>query len=110
MQEDTNMLTKIGVAALLGTIGTAAVGGTASAQEWRRPEPVRVTVAAPAPIVPVAYGYGYGTPGVYYRHDRRDVRRLERERAERQRLERERAAREHAMWLRTHGGHVYGRR
>ena len=117
------MLTKIGVAALLGTIGTAAVGGTASAQEWRRPEPVRVTIAAPAPIVPVAYGYG--TPGVYYRHDndRRDYRRFERERfereradrfererGERQRLERERAAREHAMWLRTHGGHVYGRR
>jgi hypothetical protein len=94
------MLTKIGVAALLGTIGTAAVGGTASAQEFRRPEPVRVTVAAPAPL-PVAYGYG--TPGVYYRHDRRDdFRRLERERRE--------AAMRHAEWLRHHGGWGYGRR
>jgi hypothetical protein len=125
MQEDTNMLTKVAIA-LLGTIGTAAVGGVASANEMHRMPPViapvAVTVAAPAPIrVTYPGNGGYQTPGVYYRNDRREEarrierarlerERLERERFERQRLQRERQAREHAEWLRLHGGHVYGRR
>ena len=111
------MLTKIGVAALLGTIGTAAVGGTAKADEhWRdrdrdRVAPVTVTVAAP-PVVatPVdyrygdgddfgrgyGYGYGYGTPGVMYRRDRReDFERMRRERRE--------EMMRHARWLHGHG-------
>ncbi|HEY2744915.1 MAG TPA: hypothetical protein VGL86_09850 [Polyangia bacterium] len=68
------MLTKIGVAALLGTIGTAAVGGTASAAEPCRPV-----------VSPVAYRY----------HDngRRDFRV--------ERVRREEAFR-HAAWLRGH--------
>jgi hypothetical protein len=88
------MLTKIGVAALLGTIGTAAVGGgTAMADECRHPvAPVAVTVAAPPIVTPVDYGYGYvRTPGVYYRRDWR----------ERERIRREEAFR-HAEWLRLH--------
>ena len=91
------MLTKIGVAALVGTLGTAVLGGTASAHEVRRDEgrPVTVTVGAPPVVRPLAYGYG--TPGVMYRHDRRDE--LERARRER----REEALR-HAEWLRHHGG------
>ncbi len=69
------MLTKIGVAALLGTIGTAAVGGTASAAE-----PCRTVVT------PVSYGY--------HRYEGREVGRIERAR-------REQAFR-HAEWLRGH--------
>jgi hypothetical protein len=96
------MLTKIGVAALLGTIGTAALGGTAKADEPCRDE---VTVAAPAPM-PVGY---YGTPGVYYRdgyhrdgYDRREdfARRREFE----WQRERREAAFRHAEWLRHHRG------
>lgn len=94
------MLTKIGVAALLGTIGTAVVGGgTAMAHEYRVPAPVvvaprRVVVTAPAPIVtPVAYGYG----GTRYREEARVAR-----------LRREAEARRHAEWLRHHDG--FGRR
>ena len=67
------MLTKIGVAALVGTIGTVAVGGTASASE-----PYRVT--------PVSYGY--------HRYDRGERLRVER-------VRREEAFR-HAEWLRSH--------
>ena len=114
------MLTKIGIAALLGTLGTAAVGGTASAHEMNRPLPVRVTIAAPAPI---AYANDYPRPGVYYtrqyreRMERERMERMERERVERERFERERLererfarmrfererrAREHAEWLRHH--------
>lgn len=105
------MLTKIGVAALLGTIGTAAVGGTAKADEpWRTPvAPIAVTVAPP-PVVttPVDYrygdgddfGYGYRTPGVMYRRDRReDLERMRRERREQMMR--------HARWLHEH--HGYGR-
>lgn len=104
------MLTKIAIAALLGTIGTAAVGGSAKADEPCR---TQVTVAAPMPIArpvivapppvftpPVVtnVGYGYGTPGVYYKHDRRqDLERMRREQRE--------AARRRAEWL-----HRYGRR
>ena len=103
------MLTKIGVAVLLGTIGTAAVGGTAKADEHYRDRdrvaPVTVTVAAP-PIVttPVAYhygdrddlGYGYRIPGVMYRRDRReDLERMRREQRE--------AMMRHARWLHQHG-------
>ena len=93
------MLTKIGIAALLGTIGTAAIGGVANAQEFVPPPntsvavvaPVPVTVAAPPVVTTVDYHYGYaggyGRPGVYYRdgwrgervvrrdHDRREWRR-----------------------------------
>ena len=89
------MLTKMAVAALLGTMGTAVVGGTASAHEVRRdePRPVTVTVAAPPVARPLV---AYGTPGVMYRHDRRQE--LERARRER----REEALR-HAEWLRHHG-------
>jgi hypothetical protein len=109
------MLTKIGVAALLGTIGTAAVGGVARADEPCRtqvtfgaPAPVvapigrPVVVAAPPVVTPVDYrygygdGYGYGTPGVYYRHDRR-------EELERMRREQREEARRHAMWLHRYG-------
>lgn len=110
------MLTKIGVAALLGTIGTAAVGGTAKADEhWRTPvAPIAVTVAAPPVVVatPVDYRYGdrdgydfgrgdgYGTPGVMYRRDRReDLERMRRERREQMMR--------HARWLHEH--HGYGR-
>lgn len=96
------MLTKIGVAALLGTIGTAAVGGTASAHEGRRDEraPVTVTVAAPPVVRPVAY---YGTAAVMYRHDRREeLARLRRERRE-QMLR-------HARWLHERGGIGHGYR
>lgn len=94
------MLTKIGVAALLGTIGTAAVGGTARADEHCRTAPVAVTVAAPPVVRTVDYGY-YGTPGVMYRHDRReDLERMRRERRE--------AAMRHARWLHEHG--AVGRR
>jgi hypothetical protein len=104
------MLTKIGVAALLGTIGTAAVGGTASANEpCRTPVTVAAPVAVARPVIvaapPIAspivtrvdYRYGegsYGTPGVYYRHDRRE---------ELARMRREQEARRHAEWLRRHG-------
>ncbi len=94
------MLTKIGVAALLGTLGTAAVGGVARADEpcdegFVPPPAMSVTVAAPAPVVtPVDYRYGwgwggydrdgydrgYGRPGVYYRDDwrREHVERMRR--------------------------------
>ena len=106
------MLTKIGVAALLGTIGTAAVGGgTAKADEPCR-TPVAVTVTAPRvaarPVIvapPVVtnvdygYGYSYGTPGVMYRRDRReDLERMRREKRE--------AMMRHARWLHEHSrGH-----
>lgn len=105
------MLTKIGVAVLLGTIGTAAVGGTAKADEpCRTPvAPIAVTVAAP-PVVAtnVDYGYGdgfgggygYGTPGVMYRRDRReDLERMRRERRE--------EMMRRARWMHEH--HGYGR-
>jgi hypothetical protein len=105
------MLTKIGVAALLGTIGTAVVGGgTAKADEYRR-MPVAPPVTIAAPVAPVAWtnSYdrfgdrdGYGRPGVYYRHDRR-------EQLERMRREQREEAMRHAMWLHRHGG-FYGRR
>lgn len=102
------MLTKIAIAALLGTIGTAAVGGSAKADEPCR---TQVTVAAPivrampiarpvviAPPVVTNVSYGYGTPGVYYKHDRRqDLERMRREQRE--------AARRRSEWL-----HRYGRR
>ncbi len=106
------MLTKIGVAALLGTIGTAAVGGVAKADEpWRGERaPVAVTVAAPPVVTNVDYRYdgdgygygdGYGTPGVFYRHDRReDLERMRRERRE--------EMFRHAAWLHEHG--AIGRR
>lgn len=99
------MLTKIGVAALLGTIGTAALGATASAHEVRRDEraPVTVTVAAPPVVRPLAY---YGTPGVLYRHDRRE----ELARLRRERRERREAMLRHARWLHEHGGIGYGSR
>jgi hypothetical protein len=100
------MLTKIGVAALLGTIGAAVVGGgTAKADEYRR-VPVAPPVTIAVPVAPVAWtnGYndGYGRPGVYYRNDRREQ--LERMR----RAQREEAMR-HAEWLHRHGGFT-GRR
>ncbi len=102
------MLTKIGVAALLGTIGTAAVGGTARADEhWRDRDdvaPVAVTVAAPPVVTDVDYrwGYdGYGTPGVMYRRDRReDLERMRRERRE--------EMMRHARWLHEHDGGFRG--
>jgi hypothetical protein len=91
------MLTKIGVAALLGTIGTAVLGGgTAMAAEPCAPArvvvaPRPVVIAAPAPIVtPVSYGYASGYRG----HDRRDEGRLERARRE--------EAQRHAEWLRRY--------
>jgi len=99
------MLTKIGVAALLGTIGTAVVGGgTANAMEPCAPAPApvvvaprRVVIAPPAPIVtPVNYGYASG----YHGYDRRETLRLERLRREQ--------ARRHAEWLRNHDR--FGRR
>ena len=104
------MLTKIGVAALLGTIGTAVVGGgTAKADEYRR-VPVAPPVTIAAPVAPVAWtnGYndGYGRPGVYYRNDYRNDRR---ERLERMRREQREQAMRHAEWLRHHGG-FFGRR
>ena len=94
------MLTKIGVAALLGTIGTAAVGGTAKADEpCRTPvAPIAVTVAAPPLVANVGYGYGsdYRIPGVMYRRDRReDLERMRRERRE--------EMMRHARWLHEHG-------
>ena len=108
------MLTKIGVAALLGTIGTAVVGGTASANEpCRTPVTVAPPVAVGRPVIvaappvaepivtPVEYGYNdgyYGTPGVYYRHDRRE---------EFARMRREQEARRHAEWLRRHDHRWY---
>ena len=100
------MLTKIGVAALLGTIGTAAVGGgVAKADEPCRNEVAPVTIAAPV-ATPVAWGWGneggYGRPGVYYRHDRR-------EELERMRREQREEAMRRAMWLHRHGGY-YGYR
>jgi hypothetical protein len=106
------MLTKIGVAALLGTIGTAVVGGgTAKADEYRR-VPVAPPVTIAAPVAPVAWtnnSYdrfgdrdGYGRPGVYYRNDRR-------EQLERMRREQREQAMRHAEWLRHHGGFT-GRR
>jgi hypothetical protein len=117
------MLTKIGIAALLGTIGTAAVGGVANAQEpcntgFVPPPASSVTVVAPSPVVvappvanpivtPVAYGYAdgyYGRPGVYYTRQerlRQERLRFEHERAERLRLQRER---ERAEWMRHHYG------
>ncbi|HEX6838188.1 MAG TPA: hypothetical protein VF334_16540 [Polyangia bacterium] len=92
------------MAALLGTIGTAVVGGTAKADEPCR-TPASVTVAAP-PVVttPVAYhygdrddyGYGYRIPGVMYRRDRReDLERMRREQRE--------SMMRHARWLHEHG-------
>jgi hypothetical protein len=104
------MLTKIGVTALLGTIGTAVVGGgSAKADEPCRPvAPViaPVTIAAPPVVTQIDYRYGdrfgygegsYGRPGVYYRHDRR-------EELERMRREQREAALRHAAWLHRHGG------
>ncbi len=94
------MLTKIGVAALLGTIGTAVLGGgTAMAREYRAPAPVvvaprRVVIAPPAPIV-TTVGYGYG--GARYREEARVAR-----------LRHEAEARRHAEWLRHHDH--FGRR
>ena len=89
------MLTKIGVTALLGALSTAAVGGTAAANEPCR-TPVAVRVAAP-----IATPVYYHTPGVYYRHDRRaELARLQRQRHE--------EALRHAAWLRQH--HGLGRR
>ena len=101
------MLTKIGVAALLGTIGTAAVGGgVAKADEPYRNDVPQVSIAAPVARVAWTndgYGYGsYGRPGVYYRHDRR-------EELERMRREQREAAMRHAEWLHRHGG-FFGRR
>jgi hypothetical protein len=101
------MLTKIGVAALLGTLGTAVVGGgIANADECRR-VPLGPPVTIAAPVAPVAWtnGYndGYGRPGVYYRNARREQ--LERMRREQQREQ----AMRHAEWLRHHGG-FFGRR
>jgi len=102
------MLTKIGVAALLGTMGTAAVGGgVAKADEpCRTPVVAPVTIAAPV-ATPVAWGYGegygygygegYGRPGVYYRQGRH-------EQLERMRREQREAAMRHAAWLRQHDG------
>jgi hypothetical protein len=85
------MLTKIGVAALLGTLGTV-VGGTASAAE-----PCRTVVAPVAITAPVAIPVSYG-----YRHDRReDFARLQRQRRE--------AAFRHAEWLHQHQGLGYRR-
>src|SRR6478672_8994047 len=96
------MLTKIGIAALLGTIGTAAVGGVAKADEPCR---TQVTVAAPMPIarpivveppvVNVGNGYGYNAPGVYYRAGRR-------EQLERMRRERREEMLRRAAWLHRH--------
>jgi len=97
------MLTKIGIAALLGTIGTAAVGGVAKADEPCR---TQVTVAAPMPIArpvvvappvytTVDYGYGYNAPGVYYRAGRR-------EQLERMRRERREEMLRRAAWLHRH--------
>ncbi len=106
------MLTKIGVAALLGTIGAAAVGGTAKADEPFRREvaPVAVTVAAPPVVTNVdyrygdgddfGYGWGYGTPGVMYRRDRRED-------LERMRHERREEMMRRARWMHEH--HGYGR-
>ncbi len=91
------MLTKIGVAALLGTLGTALLGGTASAREPRREVVAPVVVAAP--VATVAYR---GTPGVYYRNDRREDRRDRREDQERLQRERHEEALRHAAWLRQH--------
>ena len=111
------MLTKIGIAALVGTLGTAALGGVANANEpcntgFVPPPASSVTVVAPRPIVvaappvahpivtPVAYGYADGyRPGVYYTRQERARRERERERIERLRRERE-----HAEWLRHHNG------
>ena len=57
------MLTKIGVVALLGTLGTAALGGTASANEpCVGPSPVVVT--APAQVQPSVFGVIIGLPGI----------------------------------------------
>jgi hypothetical protein len=113
-----NMLTKIGVAALVGTIGTAALGGVANANEVRFVPPPNssVTVVAPRPVVvaappvaspvvtPAAYGYADGyRPGVYYTPAQRA--RMERERLARERAERLRRERARAEWLRHHHGY-----
>ncbi len=116
------MLTKIGVAALLGTIGTAVVGGgVAKADEddyYRQPPLVSVTVAAPPVVTQVAWGHDRDDwrfdrddwrfdrddmrPGVYYRQDRR-------EELERARRERREEAMRHASWLHRYG-HDFGDR
>ena len=69
-----------------------------------------MTVAAPPVTTRVSWGYdagygydgegyGYGTPGVMYRHDRReDFERMRRQQRE--------EMRRHAEWLRDHGGGV----
>ena len=99
------MFTKIGLVALLGTIGTAVVGGgTAMAAEPCAPAPVVVAprpivVAPPAPIY-TTVGYGYNNGYHNGRLDRREQARLER-------IRRQEAARRRAEWLRTHR---YGRR
>ena len=105
------MFTKIGLAALLGTIGTAVVGGgTAMAAEPCAPAPVviaprPVVVAPPAPIyTTVGYGYNNGYNNGYNRGrvDRREQARLERIRRE--------EARRHAEWLRQQHQPRFGRR
>ena len=98
------MLTKIGVAALLGTIGTAVVGaGTAQADE-HCDDIAQVTVDAPfARTAWTDDEYGsYGRPGVYYRRGYR-------EELERIRHERREAAFRRAMWLHRHGRYGYWR-
>jgi hypothetical protein len=83
------MITKLGLAALVGTLGTAAVGGTAMADE----RPVVQTVRYDG------YGYGYG-------------RGFDRDRFEHGRFERMREMRERNRWLRFHHeyrGYGYGR-
>ncbi|MCU1277844.1 MAG: hypothetical protein JWM53_1390 [bacterium] len=80
------MLTKLGVTALLGTIGAAMAGGTAKADEPRYEGNARVVIQAPAPIV---------QPVGWFRGETRW------QRAERERRE---AAFRHAEWLRMHNG------
>ena len=90
------MLTKLGVTALLGTIGAAMAGGTARADEpcYEGQGASRVVVEAPRFVEPVGWFHG-GGDGRWG---------MERERREH---ERERAWR-HAEWLRERGG--YGMR
>jgi hypothetical protein len=98
------MLTKIGVTALLGALGTAAVGGgTAAANEPCRTV-APVTIAAPVAIpvayrTPVAIPVGYQTTGIHYRY--RNDRREEMARLQRQRRA---EAMRHAAWLHQHHG------
>ena len=113
------MLTKIAMTVLAGAMATAAVSGTASAQEVR-------VVARPPEAVVVSGPVGFRGGGYYGRHERMErerLARLEREREERlerereDRLERERFARiarerrerERLAWFRMHHHYPYGR-